>query len=106
MAEPARGKGLPLVLTFNCLPDCELERDLLKDVARVQAITAFSKAHVPLLKQVSFLPCGLHAGLPHPANLTSPFAAANGFGAMVSKPWGRFLVLQRASLEMIGEPKA
>jgi hypothetical protein len=68
MAEAAR--GLPLVLTFNCLPDCELERDLLKDLARVQAITAFSKAHVPLLKQVSFLPRSLHAGVPHPAYLT------------------------------------
>ena len=50
----------PLVLTVNCLHDCELERDFLKDVARVQSITAFSKAHVPLLKQVAFppaLPC-------------------------------------------------
>jgi hypothetical protein len=75
MAQAVKGKGLPLVLTFNCLPDCELERDFLKDLARVHAITAFSKADVSLLKQVSFLPRILNAGMPHPAYVTSPFAA-------------------------------
>ena len=44
--------NLPLVLTVNCLQDCELERDVLREVARVESITGFTKKHISLIKQV------------------------------------------------------
>lgn len=50
--EVGSGKSaLPLVLAVNCLHDCELEREILRDVARVESITGFSRAHLALINQ-------------------------------------------------------